>query len=383
MYTRKLRPSNTSFFLFGPRGTGKSTWLRHEFEEAVLYDLLATSEIMRLSRDPSLLYKECGALPPNQWVIIDEVQKVPILLNEVQRLIEDRNLRFVLSGSSARKIKKDSDNLLAGRARRKVLYPLVSSEVGFDLEVEDVLQHGMLPLAFTSPDKKSYLRSYVDAYLQEEIKAEALTRNIGGFARFLEIAARQNGQITNFSSISRDAEVARQTVQSYFDVLKDTLIGDWLPAWKLKRSTKQVVQPKFYLFDQGVARALSGRLPYPPTQEELGPLLETFILNELKAYLDYSGLHYPLQFWSSHYGVEVDFLFETTKGFVAVECKIAKKWKTEFSKGLKRIQNELGGERKVKAFGIYMGERRLAWDTLDILPVLDFLKRLWNGDIVN
>ena len=172
--------------------------------------------------------------------------------------------------------------------------------------------------------------------------AEALTRNIGNFSRFLEIAARQNAQITNVAAIARDAAVSRQTVQNYFEILVDTLLGYWVPAWKLRRATKQVSRPKFYLFDCGVARALSGRLPYPPSPEELGPLLETFILNEVRAYLAYTKLRYPFYFWRSYDGVEVDLLCETTDGFVALEIKAARRWDKRFNRGLTRILAELG-----------------------------------------
>lgn len=379
MFTRLLPPPKNSIFLFGPRGTGKTTWIKQNFAEAAFYDLLNTSETIRLSREPSLLYRELQALPNGSWVVVDEIQKVPSLLDEVHRLIEEKKLRFILSGSSARKLKRGGANLLAGRAVHKHLFPLVSKEVHFECDPKQALQFGMLPPAFTRTDKKEYLMSYAETYLQEEIRAEALTRNIGSFARFLEVAARQNGQVTNVSSISRDAAVARQTVEGFFEILQDTLLGDWLHPWKLKRATKQIAHPKFYLFDPGIARALSGRLPYPPTSEEAGPLLETFLLNELKAFLSYSGLFYPLYFWSSHDQVEVDFFVETQKGFVAIECKSAEKWDGRFGKGLRRIGEEFK-KNKVRGVGVYMGARKLLQDGIEIFPFETFLKALWNGE---
>ncbi len=382
MFARILETPKESIFLFGPRGTGKSTWLQQRFKEATLYDLLDTGESLRLSRQPNLLYRELQSKPEGTWIVLDEVQKVPALLNEVHRLIENQKLKFVLSGSSARKLKKESDNLLAGRARQMHLFPLVSREVDFNFKIEETLQFGMLPLSFTGNDKIGFLRTYAETYLKEEIKAEALTRNIGSFSRFLEIAARQNGQVTNVSSISRDAEVARQTVQGFFEILKDTLIGDWLHPWKLKSANKQVTHPKFYLFDPGVARALSGRLPYPPSHEELGPLLETFILNELKAYISYSNLHYPLYFWNRHSSVEVDFICETKSGYVAIECKMADRWTNQCSKGLRRIQEEIG-QKKVRTFGVFNGPREQKWGSVEVMPVIDFLKKLWNGEIID
>jgi predicted AAA+ superfamily ATPase len=383
MFQRKLSPLNQTFFLFGPRGTGKSTWIAQHFAEAsAQYDLLSTSEALRLSRRPGALYDELQGLKAGSWVIIDEVQKVPALLDEVHRLIETKKLRFVLSGSSARKLKRDGANLLAGRARTLQLFPLVSAEIGFQLEWEKQLCIGTLPIAYTGDDPELYLSSYVETYLQEEIKAEALTRNIGAFSRFLEVAARQSGQVTNVSTIARDAQVARQTVQGYFEVLVDTLIGFWLNPWKLKRSTKQVGHPKFYLFDSGVLRALSGRLPYPPLPEETGVLFETFFLNELRAYLSYSKKSYTLHFWRSHDGVEVDVLCETRSGFVAIECKSSLRWETKFNRGLDRIREELGRER-TRTFGVYLGERPLVSGNVKVYPAIDFLRMVWDGDILD
>jgi len=253
--------------------------------------------------------------------------------------------------------------------------------MSFQFNVAKALIHGTLPLAITGSDPQSYLMSYTETYLQEEIKAEALTRNIGNFSRFLEIAARQNGQVTNASSISRDAAVSRQTVQNYFELLADTLIGSWLHPLKLKRSTKQISHPKFYLFDCGVARGLSGRLPYPPTDEERGPLLETLILNELRAYIAYTKRHYQLHFWRSYESVEVDFFCETLSGFIAVEVKASRRWDKRFNRGLIRMRRELGRGR-VTCYGVYLGDRRATWDEIQVLPVLDFLRELWGGEIV-
>ncbi|MDP2599427.1 MAG: AAA family ATPase [Deltaproteobacteria bacterium] len=382
MYTRLLTPPKTSVFLFGPRGTGKSTWIRDHFKNVPYYDLLNTSEALRLSKEPGLLYKELKNLPKNSWVVIDEVQKVPSLLDEVHRLIEEYQLKFILSGSSARKLKKGGVNLLAGRARQEHLYPLVSAEMEFKFDIHEKVELGTLPISVTSEDPKAYLATYVETYLNEEIKAEALAKNIGNFGRFLEIAARQNGQVTNISSIARDAQVHRPTVQGYFDILTDTLIGSWLQSWKLKRATKQIAHPKFYFFDSGVVRALSGRLPYPPLPEETGFLLETFLANELRAYLSYSKKHFPLFFWSSHDQVEVDFFLETNKGFLAIECKASAKWDNRFNKGLNRIREELGAT-KVQCLGIYLGERPLSLDHIQILPAMQFLKALWAGDIIS
>ena len=326
-----MRPS-ASFFLFGPRGTGKSTWIASNFAGAPTYDLLNTREALRLSRNPEALYRELEGLPSGTWVVVDEVQKVPDLLDEVHRLIERRHLRFVLSGSSARKLKRGGANLLAGRAVVERLFPLVSVERAYQLSLDDALVHGSMPLAVTGEDPVGYLLAYAETYLQEEIRAEALTRSIGSFSRFLEVAARQNGQVTNLSAIARDAAVGRSTVQNYFEILEETLVGHWVHPWKLKRATKQVAHPKFYLFDCGVARALSGRLPYPPAPEEEGPLLETLLYGEIRAYIAYAKLRYPLFYWRNYDRVEVDLLCETRRGFVAVEIKSAARWERRYNR---------------------------------------------------
>ena len=382
MFTRLLKPPQNSILLLGPRGTGKSTWIHQNFPKTPTYDLLDTSEALRLSKEPHLLFNELQDLKKGSWIIIDEVQKVPALLDEVHRLIETHHLKFILCGSSARKLKREGANLLAGRALTTHLFPLVSSEVDYKFKIPDYFLFGSLPLSLTGEDPKSYLKTYAETYLQEEIKGEALTRNIGAFGRFLEVAARQNGQITNVSGIARDAQVSRQTVQGYFDILIDTLIGTWLTPWKLKRATKQIAHPKFYFFDSGVVRALSERLPYPPTQEEMGPLLETCLLNEIRAYLSYSKLNYPLHFWSSHDGVEVDFFCETQKGFVALEMKASPRWDKKFNRGLQRIREEIGPS-KISCFGIYNGSRPASFNHIKVFPVLDFLKHLWEGKIIS
>jgi len=203
------------------------------------------------------LYREVESEAPERWIIIDEVQKVPALLDEVHRLIENKGRRFVLSGSSARKLRRGGTNLLAGRAIVTHMFPFVSAELGDDFKVSEAINNGTLPMTVLGKDPVSFLTTYAETYLKEEIQAEALTRNIGNFSRFLEVAARQNGQVTNVAGIARDAAVSRQTVQNYFNVLVDTLIGFWIEPWKLKRRTKQVQHSKFYLFDSGVSRALS------------------------------------------------------------------------------------------------------------------------------
>jgi predicted AAA+ superfamily ATPase len=295
--------------------------------------------------------------------------------------MEKRKLRFVLCGSSTRKLKRTGANLLAGRAIVTHMFPLTFAELNEDFNPDHALTHGTLPMTVTGKDPEGYLTTYADTYLNEEIRAEALTRNVGAFSRFLEVAARQNGQVTNIANISRDAAVGRTTVQNYFDILVDTLIGHWIPAWKLKKATKQVKHSKFFLFDTGVARALSGRLPYPPTQEELGPLLETMVFAEVAAFLAYRKLRYKLHFWQNYDGTEVDLLCETKNGFVAVEIKAAMEWQRRFNRGLNVVQEALS-PAKVTTYGIYRGQRQAHFDNTDILPLTAFLGRLWQDKVI-
>ncbi len=381
MFARLLKLPSDSFFLLGPRGCGKSSWLKQTIKSELTYDLLSNEDYLRLTQHPSILYKECEILKKNSWVVIDEAQRIPELLDEVHRLIEERQIKFALCGSSARKLKKAGVNLLAGRAVTINMFPFVAKEVGFDCKIENCIRFGMLPKVVTSEDPQDYLSSYVNTYLREEIRQEALVRNIGGFARFLEIAARQVGQRTNFTNIGSDAGVSRHVVAGFFEILVDTLIGFWLPAWELRRSTKQVSHPKFYFFDSGVARALSGRLAYPPTTEEQGPLFETFILNEIKAYLSYQKKRYELFYWSSYDQVEVDVLLEDQTGHIGIEIKNSSKWQTKFERGLKRISEEIG-KSKMRCYGVFTGPKSLISNGIKVLTWKDFLQELWNGNIV-
>ena len=380
MYTRLLPTPTRSVLLLGPRGTGKSTWIQNRFPEAISYDLLDAGESIRLNRNPNAIFDELSGLQPGTWVVIEEIQKAPALLDQVHRLMASNGLKFVLSGSSARKLRRGGVNLLAGRAVPTELYPLVSAELDADFNVEQSLRLGSLPLAVTEPNAQDYLRTYAQTYLDQEIRSEALTRNFAGFARFLEVAARQNGQTTNVSAVARDAGVARTTVQNHFDLLVDTLIGFWLPPWKLKTANKQVSHSKFYLFDCGVARALSERLPYPVGDEERGSLLETLILGEMRAHLAYKGLRYPLHFWRNHNGAEVDVIAETTTGHTAVEIKASQRWERRFNRGLHLVRTQLGAS-KTQCFGVYLGNREALIDDVQVLPAGDFLKRLWQGGV--
>jgi predicted AAA+ superfamily ATPase len=238
----------------------------------------------------------------------------------------------------------------------------------------------MLPLAVVGERPAAFLRSYAETYLHQEIQAEALVRQIGPFARFLEVAARMNGQVVNVSGVARDAGVARPTVQDYFQILIDTLIAQWLPAWKLKPSVAEVRHPKFYLFDTGVARQLAGFGHLPVHPEERGFLLETYLLHEISAYLHYSELEYPVHYWRTHDGAEVDFIVDTPKGIVAIEVKAADRWQSKYHLGIARLRSERPKIR-VFAYGVYTGKRRLEEDNVQVLPWEAFVRALWDGRI--
>jgi predicted AAA+ superfamily ATPase len=380
MVQRILAPPESSFFLLGPRGTGKTTWIGQRFPGAPVYDLLRSDEHVRLARDPAAFGRECSALPERSWIVVDEVQRVPALLDEVQRLMTARKQRFVLSGSSARKLRRGGANLLAGRAEIRNLFPFTHAELGFERDLESTLEHGLLPLAVAAPKPRAFLKAYVETYLREEVLAEAIVRQIGPFARFLEVAARVNGQVVNVTGIARDAQVARPTVQDYFQILVDTLIASWLPAWRAKRSVKQVAHPKLYLFDCGVARHLAGYGHLPVHPEERGFLLETFLLHELRAHLSYREIDAPLYFWRTHDGTEVDFVVETERGPVAIEVKSSERWDSRFGAGLARFRAE---HRKARAaWGVYCGARTLQVGDLRVLPWKSFLKQVAEGEIV-
>lgn len=261
------------------------------------------------------------------------------------------------------------------------MYPLVSAETGLDRDLDDVLREGMLPLAVTGSRPSAFLRSYCEVYLKEEVQAEALVRQIGPFHRFLEVAARMNGQVVNVTGIARDAGIARQTATDFFQILVDTLLASWLPAWKLKRAAKQVAHPKLFLFDTGVTRHLAGSGHLHVHPEERGPLLETFLLHELRARLHYGALECPVAYWKTHDGAEVDFVVQAADGLVAIEVKSGSRWDRRFGAGIAALRANMP-KGKVRAFGVYTGPRALLVDDIRVLPWQTFLGDLWSGKVV-
>ena len=382
MFTRQMTLPERSFFLLGPRGTGKTTWLRQVLPEALWFDLLRTSTFLTLSQQPDLFRQQVEARPPDTWVVVDEVQRLPHLLNEVQALIAEhgRHYRFALSGSSARKLKRLDANLLAGRALNRQFFPLTAAELDFDFEVDAILRDGLLPQVRGDPGfATDTLEAYVSNYLREEIQQEALVRRLDAFARFLQVAALMNGQIANVAGLARDAAVARPTVQGYFATLTDTLIGYWLPAWQRRAKVKEVASPKFYLFDPGVARALGGRLREPLDSSERGFLLETWILHELRAAMATQNLGGQLFYWRTPSGSEVDFIWTRGARAIGIEVKATTTWRREYGSVLQTLLSE---HVLHAGYGVYTGTAELKEGALRVLPIKRFLQHLASGKIL-
>lgn len=359
-----------SVLLLGPRQTGKSSLIRHALKGARVYDLLDSDVFLKLSRRPARLREELT--PSDKTVVIDEIQKMPALLDEIQLLIEERGVRFLLTGSSARKLRRGGANLLGGRAATATLHPFVSAEIA-DLELTRALQFGLLPPIHFSSNPEADLADYVGTYVREEIAAEGLTRNVPAFSRFLEVAALCNGQQVNFTNIANDAQVARTTVHEYFEILKDTLLAYDLPAWQETAKRKPVQVRKFYFFDVGVARALRGGGPLQENSAEFGAAFESFLFHELRSYADYrlgrrnENLHY----WRSKSGFEVDFILA---GKTAVEVKASRHVSPRDLRGLRALAEE-GGMRRLLCVS-RESDRRVI-DGIEVLPWRLFLKRLW------
>lgn len=382
MYTRHLKAPRESFFLFGPRGTGKSTWLRQQLPDAHWFDLLRMPLVLELTRRPETFRARIEALPKGSWVVVDEVQRMPALLDEVHALLAEhgKSYRFALSGSSARKLRRLEVNLLAGRAITRNFFPLTAAELDYDVGLDDLLATGCLPMVRNDPDSAiDILDAYVSTYLREEVQQEALTKDIGGFARFLEVAALCNGQVVNVTGVARDAGVARPTVARHFEVLVDTLLGTWLPAWRPRARIKEVQHPKFFLFDPGVARGLAGRLREPPSDTERGPLLETLVLHELRAAIAYQNLGGNLSYWRTPSGTEVDFVWERGDKRIGIEVKASKRWRSEYGSALADLKKE---GRITAAFGVYAGNERQRERELTVLPFAEFTRDLTAGKVL-
>jgi predicted AAA+ superfamily ATPase len=365
-----------SVFLFGPRQTGKTSLIKRLFPEAVRYDLLRADVFLRITQRPQLIREELTGRrisPAEGPVIIDEIQKLPILLDEVHYLMEEHGFLFILTGSSARKLKRGAANLLGGRARTRHLFPLVSAEIpGFDLL--RAVRWGSLPSIYLSDEPEEDLLAYCGSYLQEEIKGEGIVRRIENFSRFLQTAALVNGELLNFESLSSDCAVPARTLREYFFILEETLVGNLLPPYKRMLHRKAVSTAKFYFFDVGVANALAGRRDLSPRTELFGRVLEHLIFTELRSYLAYSWDRRPLTFWRDHAGHEIDFIIGDE---IAIEVKAAE---TVSEKHLKTLRLEEVEKAFRSRIVVSLDSVPRTVDKVEILPCTEFLQRLWGGE---
>ena len=379
LYRRLARVPERSFFLLGMRGVGKSTWARQALPEALRFDLLDEALFADLLADPSLfrhLLSETGA---GQWVVVDEVQRIPSLLNEVHRMIEERGVRFALLGSSGRKLKTAGTNLLAGRALRKAMHPLTPAELGDDFNLDDALRHGTIPLVWTAPDRQEALQSYTQLYLREEIRAEAAVRNLAGFVRFLPVAAVMHAQTVNAASIARDAGIARTTVNGYLEILDDTLLAVQLPAFEARLRVRERRRPKLYWADPGLVRAIKRQLG-PVAAEERGALLEGWVLGLLRAHNEHQRTYDDIGYWAAaESAAEVDFVLTRGREHLAIEVKAAERYNTAMLKGLRAVGDLPGLARRILS---YRGRRAFRTDDgIDVWPLEDFHQALQDDQL--
>lgn len=366
---------DASIFLFGARQTGKTTILRQQFPDAIFFDLLDSTVRSRFQRRPSLLYETLKDKEEGTLVIIDEIPEVPELLNEVHRLIAERRLLFILCGSSARKLKRKGHNTLGGRAFPVYLHPLVSAEVP-DLDIDRAVSFGMLPAHYLAKAPWRRLAAYIDVYLKEEIKEEALVRNIDAFQRFLEVAALSDGEMVNYNNIAQECGVSAMTVSSYFDILEDTLIGYRLPAYTKTRQRRLVQAPRFYYFDVGVANYLLRRKEPVRGTADYGHAFEHLVVQELMAYTHYRHTDEPLSYWRTYTGVEVDLIIGECR--VAIEIKSAEEILSRHLKNLRAFAQEHPQSRKI-VVSLDVFSRKI--DDIECMHVSDFFRMLWTEGI--
>jgi predicted AAA+ superfamily ATPase len=364
-----------SMFFWGPRQTGKSTLLKNVFADALWFDLLLSDLYKRLLINPEYL-RETILAQEKKIVVIDEIQRIPILLNEVHWLIVNHGIQFILTGSSPRKILRSGENLLGGRALRYELFPLVSHEIP-EFDLLRALNHGLLPKHYLSENPKKLISAYIGSYLQDEIIAEAKIRNIDVFAKFLGAASFSNGEIVNYTNIASECGVSSPTIKEYFQILEDTLVGRFIPVFQKKPKRRVIKAPKFYYFDVGVTNYLLKRSKIEMGTEQFGNAFESFILQELIAHRHYSGLEYLISYWRTASQLEVDFILGNHE--VAIEVKGSKNINSSHLKGLKAFMEEYPVK---KALVVCNESLPRIVDGIEILPYSVFLERLWAGKII-
>ena len=367
--------TDSSIFLFGGRQTGKTTLLHQQFPGAIYYDLLDTTVKERLRRRPAILYEALREKPAGTLVIIDEIPEVPELLNEVHRLIVERQLVFILCGSSARKLKRKGHNTLGGRALPVCLFPLVSAEIP-DFDIDRAVTYGMIPSHYLARRPERLLSGYIDIYLKEEIKEEALVRNLDGFHRFLEVAALTDGEIINNNNIAQECGVHATTVSSYFDILEDTLLGYRIPAYTKVMQRRLVQAPRFYYFDVGIANHLLRRKELVRGTADYGHAFEHLVIQELVAWLHYTHSDERLSYWRTYTGIEVDAIIGDAR--VAIEVKSAEEIQNKHLKNL-RIFAEEHPLSRLLVVSNDVFTRRIG--NIECLYVKDFFHLLWTDGI--
>jgi uncharacterized protein len=385
---RLLDLPERSFFLLGPRGVGKSTWMHQRIPDAFFIDLLKSSVYFELSRSSDRLEGLISAVPEHRWIVIDEIQKLPELLDEVHRLIENKQYRFVLCGSSARKLRRAGVNLLGGRALTRDLEQFSAAELGTAFDLNYSLRWGMMP--YVQVDKSSpadVLDAYVNTYMREEIKEEGFIRRIQSFSRFLAIAGQLNGRILNLQNVSREASVPRSTIDVYFSILEETLLAHFLSPFRPGARLRETAHKKFYFFDPGVARAAAGLLYESPDRLWLGFALETLVYHELRVYNKIRSLHKSIYYYSTPGEVEIDFVIETKKQrqgeasrIICIEVKLADSWNRSWehpSHALAKSTNVV----VEKIIGIYTGSDEYLFEDAHIMPYNVFVNKLYAGEI--
>lgn len=369
-----------SYFLFGPRGTGKSTWLKNTHKGALYIDLLHPETFRTLSAKPERLLEIIEGNPEKKKVIIDEVQKLPFLLDFVHKIIEEKkDIKFILTGSSSRKLKRSGVDLLAGRAANKTFHPFMAAELEGAFNLDYALQYGLIPLVFKSKNPREALNAYLSLYINEEIRMEGLIRNIGDFSRFLEAFSFSNASVLNISEIARECEVGRKTTEGYISVLEDLLLIHFLPVFSRKAKRNLITHPKVYFFDTGVFRIIRPSGPLDKPQEIDGIALETIVMQHLSAWCSLSQNNYKLYYWRTKAGNEVDFVLYGNEGIFAIEVKNTHKPDSKDFKGLKAFKEEYP---MAECLLLYRGKEKLKIHDILCFPFEDFLKQLMPGRFV-
>ena len=374
LISRFFETSRQSFFLFGPRGTGKSTFIKRAFPNALYLDLLLPDVFRNYAARPERLNEAVNAQKDKKIVVIDEIQKAPQLLEVVHSLIEKKlGLQFILTGSSARKLRKAGVNLLAGRALRKRMHPFMAAELGRKFSLPKAMAVGLIPVILGSDDPASALQAYVDLYLKEEVQMEGLTRNIGNFSRFLEVVSFSHGAILNISNVARECQVERKVVEGYVGILEDLLLAYRIPVFTRRAKRAVASHPKFYFFDAGIYSALRPSGPLDRPEEKSGAALEGLVAQHLRAWIDYRHPGSELSYWRTASGSEVDFIVYGKEVFWAVEVKNAATIHPQDLRSLKAFGHDYP---QAERFIVNRGKERLVREGISIEPCVEFLMRL-------